>query len=190
MTSISYPPHIDVRLDDLRSQVIADFLQQHLEDMRSVSPPESKHALDLDGLRQQGIYFYTMWSEIQWSDKRWVDNRSEHVKKQGSKQGEKHQSENRLIGCGAFKILSATDAEIKSMRIDNLYRGQGLAALMLEHIEAQAMQKGIKQLWLETGTMAFFAPARRLYLSKGFKECDPFADYTLDDNSIFMTKSL
>lgn len=177
MTSNSYPPHIDVRLDDLRSQAIADFLQQHLDDMRSVSPPESKHALDLDGLRQHGVYFYTMWTDKRWSDKQ-------------SEQGEKHQSESRLIGCGAFKILSATDAEIKSMRIDNLYRGQGLAALMLEHIEAQAMQKGINQLWLETGTMAFFAPARRLYLSKGFKECDPFADYTLDDNSIFMTKSL
>ncbi|QBY05998.1 N-acetyltransferase [Thalassotalea sp. HSM 43] len=182
MTLNSYPPHIDVRLDDLRSQAIADFLQQHLDDMRSVSPPESKHALDLDGLRQQGVYFYTMWTDKQCSAKRGAGKQSE--------QGEKHQSENRLIGCGAFKLLSATDAEIKSMRIDNLYRGQGLAALMLEHIEAQAMQKGIKQLWLETGSMAFFAPARRLYLNKGFKECDPFADYTLDDNSIFMTKSL
>lgn len=39
-------------LDDLKGPEIAALLTEHLEDMRATSPPESVHALDLDGLRQ------------------------------------------------------------------------------------------------------------------------------------------
>jgi putative acetyltransferase len=35
-----------------------------------------------------------------------------------------------------------------------------------------------------------FAPARGLYLKAGFVECAPFADYSLDPNSVFMTRDL
>jgi hypothetical protein len=50
-----------IRLDDLHGPEIATFLEEHLEDMRAVSPPESKHALDLDGLRKPEITFWTVW---------------------------------------------------------------------------------------------------------------------------------
>ena len=38
--------------------------------------------------------------------------------------------------------------------------------------------------------MPEFAPARALYLRYGFEVCGPFADYTNDPNSVFMTKEL
>ena len=55
---------------------------------------------------------------------------------------------------------------------------------------AEARTAGIRKLSLETGSQAMFAPARGLYLKAGFVECAPFADYTLDPNSVFMTRDL
>ena len=43
---------------------------------------------------------------------------------------------------------------------------------------------------LETGSMAAFVPAQRLYESFGFSACGPFGDYALDPNSVFMTLRL
>ncbi len=148
------------QLDDLQGAAIAAFLQQHLDDMQATSPPESIHALDLDGLRQPEITFWTMW------------------------EGEL------LIGCGALKQLDAQHGEIKSMRIDETYRGKGVASCMLKHIIQQARQRGYQRLSLETGSMAFFAPARALYRKHGFIECSPFADYVEDPNSVFMSLAL
>ena len=49
---------------------------------------------------------------------------------------------------------------------------------------------GISCLSLETGSYAFFEPARRLYLKHGFELCDPFGDYEADPTSAFMTRIL
>ena len=55
---------------------------------------------------------------------------------------------------------------------------------------AEAAAAGMIRLSLETGSQKFFEPARRLYLGAGFSECEPFADYVLDPNSVFMTRTL
>lgn len=151
---------IKIALDDLSGIEIANFLQQHIDDMRATSPPESKHALDLDGLRQSDIRFWTATIE------------------------------NRIVGCMALKVHSPTMSEIKSMRTANHVRGQGVGSALMTFLVSTAQQEGIKSLYLETGSMAFFEPARRLYLKFGFKPCGPFANYKLDPNSVFMTKSL
>ena len=39
-----------IRVDDLTGPEIARLLEDHLADMNATSPPESKHALDLEGL--------------------------------------------------------------------------------------------------------------------------------------------
>ncbi|MDX1281070.1 GNAT family N-acetyltransferase [Shewanella colwelliana] len=147
-------------LDDLTGDAIAQLLQQHLEEMYSTSPSESVHALDLSALKQPCIRFWSLWDNEQ------------------------------LAGCGALKRLSHNHFEIKSMRIAQSYRQQGLGAKILYHLVADAAQQGGKQISLETGTMAFFAPARNLYSKSGFHICPPFADYQPDPNSIFMTKQL
>ncbi|BDQ64521.1 N-acetyltransferase [Shewanella xiamenensis] len=147
-------------LDDLKGPEIAALLTEHLEDMRATSPPESVHALDLDGLRQPNIRFWTLW-----------DGRN-------------------LAGCGALKWLDAEHAEIKSMRTAATYKQQGVASQILQHLINDAKAAGVQRLSLETGSMAFFLPARSLYAKFGFELCGPFADYTLDPNSLFMTKRL
>ncbi|BDA58887.1 GNAT family N-acetyltransferase [Shewanella xiamenensis] len=149
-----------ITLDDLKGPEIAALLQEHLEDMRATSPPESVHALDLDGLRQPNIRFWTLW-----------DGRN-------------------LAGCGALKWLDAEHAEIKSMRTAATYKQQGIASKVLQHLINDAKAAGVQRLSLETGSMAFFQPARNLYAKFGFELCGPFADYVLDPNSLFMTKKL
>jgi putative acetyltransferase len=45
----------------------------------------------------------------------------------------------------------------------------------------------MSRLSLETGSWAYFAPARALYERHGFVECAPFGEYREDPNSVFMT---
>ncbi|MBD2091751.1 GNAT family N-acetyltransferase [Microcoleus sp. FACHB-1515] len=151
---------MEVRIDDLSGSEIAEFLEEHIRDMKSVSPPESKHALDLEGLRKPEITFWTVWES------------------------------NQLIGCGAIKELDANHAEIKSMRTSVEYRGKGVASMLLEHILNEAKLRGYRQISLETGSMPFFEPARNLYAKYGFEYCAPFSTYKEDPNSVFMTKAL
>jgi putative acetyltransferase len=151
---------VKIRIDDLTGPEIAAFLEDHIRDMRSVSPPESKHALDLDGLRKPDITFWTVWDGGQ------------------------------LVGCGAIKELDVRHGEIKSMRTSASHRRTGIATFILEHILSEAAARGYDRVSLETGSMAFFEPARRLYRRHGFRECQPFADYRLDPNSVFMSKDL
>lgn len=109
--------------------------------MKSVSPPESKHALDLEGLRKPEITFWTVWNDA------------------------------RLIGCGAMKELDADHAEIKSMRTTASYRGKGIASMLLQHLLNEAKLRGYRRISLETGSMPFFEPARNLYAKYGFENC-------------------
>ncbi|RDI97631.1 GNAT family N-acetyltransferase [Dyella solisilvae] len=151
---------MDIRLDDLRGPEIAALLQEHLDDMKLHSPPESIHALDLDKLRQPDISFWTLWQD-----------------------GE-------LLGCGAIRQLDVTHGEIKSMRTSMRHRRKGVAARMLRHILDEAARRGYHRLSLETGSPAAFTPARELYARFGFVPCGPFADYAEDPYSVFMTREL
>ena len=151
---------MQIKVDDLTSKEIAEFLEQHINEMKAVSPPESKHALDLNGLRKPEITFWTVWNK------------------------------DALVGCGAIKELDASHAEIKSMRTAPEYRNRGAATMLLRHIIEEAKSRNYNKLSLETGSMAFFEPARQLYLKFGFVYCEPFASYKKDSNSVFMTKEL
>ncbi|GAA4183939.1 GNAT family N-acetyltransferase [Streptosporangium oxazolinicum] len=147
-------------LDDLSGPEIAGFLEEHVQEMRSITPLESKHALDLDGLRRPEI---TFWSVL--------DGDS-------------------LVGCGAIKRLDAGHAEVKSMRTAPTRKRSGTASLLLEHIITEARLMGFTRLSLETGATEFFLPARKLYEKFGFDYCEPFADYRPDPYSVFMTRVL
>ena len=146
-----------IKLDDLTDPRIKVFLKEHLEDMRSVSPPKSKHALDLVGLKSLNVRFYSVWIKDE------------------------------LIGCGAYQKLGSQRGEIKSMRVTQAYRAQGIASKLLRHILTEAKNEGLKQISLETGSMDFFKPARSLYERFGFTYCSAFANYQEDPNSMFMT---
>ncbi len=151
---------MEIRVDDLRGPAIAALIQVHLDAMYEYSPPECVHALDLEALRQPSITFWTAWDGDD------------------------------LMGCGALKQLSATHAELKSMRTAAAHMRKGVARALLRHMEEAARGSGITRLSLETGPHAPFAAAQALYRSEGFVECGPFADYRLDPYSLFMTKAL
>jgi len=155
-----------IRLDDLQGPEIAALLAAHLADMQATSPPESVHALDLTALRQPSIRFWTLWYQPTTSQPA------------------------TLAGCIALKQLDAEHAEIKSTRVDDQFRGQGCGRKLVEHALAEAKKSGCSRVSLETGSMAFFLPARELYKTFGFTECAPFGDYIADPNSVFMTLKL
>ena len=146
--------------DDLTGPEIARFLDEHVQEMLSITPPESKHALDLDGLRRPEV---TFWSVM---------------------------DDDALVGCGAIKRLDASHAEVKSMRTASARKRSGIASLLLRYIITEAGRMGLTRLSLETGAHEFVLPARRLYEKFGFGYCEPFADYRPDPLSVFMTRSL
>jgi putative acetyltransferase len=149
-----------IRLDDLTGPDIIRLLREHLQGVAQHSPPQSIHALDLDGLRRPEITFWSVW----------------------------HDGE--LMGCGALKELDRRQGEIKSMRTAAAHLRKGVAARLMQHILEEAERRGYERVSLETGSMDGFAPARRLYARFGFVMCGPFADYVEDPNSTFMTRAI
>ncbi|WP_424186445.1 GNAT family N-acetyltransferase [Actinokineospora sp. G85] len=151
---------MEIELDDLSGPDIADFLAEHVAQMRETSPLESKHALDLEGLRKPGV---TFWSA---------------------------RIDGQVVGCVAVQRLDAGHGEVKSMRTRPGVRRAGIGKAMLGHLVAEARGMGFRRLSLETGSAEFFAPARGLYEKFGFTYCEPFADYVPDPHSVFMTLDL
>ncbi|MFD3851437.1 GNAT family N-acetyltransferase [Streptomyces microflavus] len=149
-----------IMADDLSGPQIADFLAEHVRQMRSLTPAESVHALDLEELRAPDT---TFWSVL--------DGQA-------------------LVGCGAIKDLRGGHAELKSMRVRPERRRSGIASQLLARIITEARGAGFTRLSLETGAVAFFHPARKLYEKSGFSFCEPFADYHPDPHSVFMTREL
>ena len=149
-----------IKLDDVSGSEIRQLLRQHLEFAAQHSPPESIHALDVTGLQQPNVTFWTAWEDDE------------------------------LLGCGALKELDEHHGEIKSMRTASRHLRKGIASKVLSHLIAEAKQRGYTRLSLETGSMQAFAPARALYARYGFKYCGPFAEYVEDPYSVFKTLNL
>jgi len=151
---------MNIKIDDLSGPEIVELLQEHLQSMKLHSPPESIHALDLDALRKPEITFLTAWENAE------------------------------LLGCGALKELDSQHGELKSMRTSSKHLRKGVARYVLGHIIEEARRRGYRRLSLETGSMAAFEPARKLYANFGFTYCGPFSDYVEDPYSVFMTREL
>jgi putative acetyltransferase len=151
---------VQIVVDDLSGPEIAAFLSEHIRQMRSLTPLDSKHALDLDGLRRPEI---TFWSVI---------------------------DRGTVVGCGALKRLDHRHGELKSMRTAPSRQRSGIASRLLAHIITEAQRAGYTRLSLETGSGEFFMPARKLYEKFGFDRCGPFGDYQPSPHNTFMTRTL
>lgn len=149
-----------IEIDDLRRPEVHALLTEHLHSMFALSPPESVHALDLEGLRRPEITFWSAWQD------------------------------SLLLGCGALKELDPKHGEIKSMRTPMALRRRGAGRAILTHIIEVARFRAYQRLSLETGCMEAFQPAQRLYQSFGFTYCGPFGEYVEDPNSVFMSLRL
>lgn len=149
-----------IRPDHPASEPAAGLLREHLRDVADHSPPQSIHALSIEALQSPEVSFWTAWEN------------------------------DRLLGCGALRELDPTHGEIKSMRTATRHLRKGVGSAILRFIIAEAGRRGYARLSLETGSMRAFEPARAFYSRSGFRPCEPFGGYTLDPNSVFMTRVL
>ena len=136
---------------------VNDLLIKHFIELKSVSPEGSAHVLDIDGLKDSSIKFWSLWEE------------------------------NDLLGSGALKFLDKDHGEFKSIRVSDNFRGKGNGIKVINHLINEAKKLNIKKLSLETGAGDFFIAARKLFNKCGFEPCDPFSHYKKDVNSIYMT---
>jgi len=136
---------------------VHEFLINHFIELRSVSPEGSAHVLDIAGLKDPSIKFWSLWEE------------------------------NDLMGSGALKFLDKEHGEFKSIRVSDNFRGNGNGTKVINHLIDEAKKLNIKRLSLETGAGNFFLTARKLFTKCGFEPCEPFSHYKKDINSIYMT---
>jgi len=146
--------------DDLSGAATRDLVAHHLTGMHASTPAENVFALDIDGLRHPDVTFFS------------------------ARIGEE------VVAIGALKSLDSGNGELKSMRVADGHLGTGAGRAMLRHLVSVARDRGIRTLWLETGTPDDFLPARRLYESEGFVECGAFGDYPENPFSVFMMRAL
>jgi len=137
---------------------VDDLLKKHFIELRSVSPEGSTHVLDIEGLKDDTIKFWSLWEDDQ------------------------------LIGCGALKFLDEEHGEFKSIRLADKFRKKGNGVKIIKHLIEEAKKLNIKKISLETWAGNFFKPARELFILCGFKTCEPFAHYKKDVNSVYMSK--
>ena len=130
-------------------------LTKHFIELRSVSPDDSCHVLDIKGLKDSSIKFWSFW-----------DN-------------------NQLIGCAALKFIDDEHGEFKSIRVEDNSRWKGFGKKIISHLIEVAKNEGIKKLSIKTWAGDFFKSARKLFKKFGFKTCRPFADYKEDPNSCY-----
>jgi putative acetyltransferase len=146
-----------IRADDPRAPDVRRLLARHLAFARSHSPPEDVHALDVAGLLDPDVSFFS------------------------------YREGGELLAVGALKRLSGDHWEIKSMHVAQAARGRGLGRAILEHLVDAARAGGARRVSLETGSMPAFAAARALYARAGFVVCEPFGSYNHSPHSTFMT---
>ena len=136
---------------------VDELLKKHFIELRSVSPADSCHVLDIDGLKNPSIKFWSLWEN------------------------------NLLIGCGALKFLEDGHGELKSIRIAESFRKKGYGIKVIQHLILEAKKLNIQRLSLETGAGSFFLPSRKLFEKCGFKNCKPFDNYKENADSCYMS---
>jgi putative acetyltransferase len=149
-----------IAVDDPRRDDVRALLERHLAFAKAVTPPEDVHALELDGLLDPSVTFFSL------------------------------RADGRLLGVGAIKQIDADHVEVKSMHTAEEARRRGVGRAIVDHLLAVAAERGASRVSLETGAMDAFEPARSLYASAGFEPCGPFGDYAASPNSAFMTRRL
>ena len=153
-------PGLVIAEDDPRADDVHTLLATHLAFSRSVTPAEYSFALDVAGLLDPAVTFFS-----------------------ARRGGE-------LLGVGALKRHSDDLVEVKSMHTRESARGQGVGRAIVDHLISVARRRGHRRVSLETGTTADFAAARSLYRGAGFEPSEPFGDYQASAYNTFMTMSL
>jgi putative acetyltransferase len=126
--------------------------------MQSLYPAESNHLVDIDSLAQPHVHVFVA------------------------------REAGRALGCGAFVLGEAGQAEMKRVFVDPAARGKGVARAIMDALEREAARLGVTLMQLETGIHQPEAIA--LYRRSGYAERGPFGGYKPDPLSLFMEKRL
>jgi putative acetyltransferase len=156
-------------LDDPR---IINLLTIHVTRAHAETSPGKGHALDFNGLKAPEIKFFSIWE------------------RKSSDSSEDNEQNDVLLGMAAIKRIDDSLYEVKSMHTSEASRGKGIGSKLLKHLIETVRNLGAKHLSLETGSWPYFQPARDLYLKFGFRYCEPFANYTAHEDSVYMTLDL
>ena len=143
--------------DNFDNLQVNELLIKHFRELKSVSPEGSTHVLDIDGLKDPSIKFWSLWND------------------------------NQLMGCAAIKFIDKEHGEFKSIRVADKFRKKGNGIKVVKHLINEAKTLKIKKLSIETGAGIFFKPARKLFERCGFRGCQPFSHYKDDINSVDMS---
>jgi putative acetyltransferase len=119
---------------DLSDSLVIELLNTHLTTARAQTAVGSAHALDLAGLQSPDISFWTVWDD------------------------------DRLVGCGALKRLTAEHGEIKSMHTFRAMRRRGAGSAMLRHIIATAPAQGMSRLSLDIPALGIISALHGSYI--------------------------
>jgi len=149
-----------ISVEDPRAIDVRELLVAHLAFTAFHSPPEDMHALDLDGLLDRSVTFFS------------------------------YRADGELVAVGALKRLDSSHAELKSMHVAEAARRHGIGREMLGHLLRIARERGFDRVSIETGAQPAFAAARALYARAGFTRCGPFGQYAPSPHSRFMTLEL
>ena len=93
---------------------VNELLNKHFIELRSVSPEGSAHVLDIDGLKDNSIKFWSLWENDE------------------------------LIGCGALKFLDKHHGEFKSIRVVDKFRKKKIGEKIIHHLIENAENFKIK----------------------------------------------
>jgi len=151
---------LTIAADDPTADDVRAVLARHLAFAQEVTPPEGVFALDVEGLVDPDVTFFSARLDGQ------------------------------VLGVGALKRLADDHAELKSLHTLAAARGRGVGRALVDHILAVATARRFRRVSLETGTMAAFAPARGLYTRAGFRPCERFGEYVDSPTSACMTIEL
>jgi GNAT superfamily N-acetyltransferase len=92
------------------------------------------------------------------------------------------------IACGAVRLLSPDEAELKRMYVVPAVRRRGVAHALLHALEAEARRLGARRLVLEAGPRQ--VAAMTLYHQAGFAEIPRFGEYVDSPLSVCLAKLL
>ena len=96
---------------------VHELLLKHFVELRAASPEGSAHVLDIPGLKDKSIKFWSLWNK------------------------------DMLMGCGALKFLEKEHGEFKSIRIHDNFRRMGNGISVINHLINEAKKLNIKKLF-------------------------------------------